>query len=201
MVRLKGKRERKKKRNWDGTGARKKVSSLWESPSLARRSAGTERVLQRLREESNRGLRKAERRAAQLVLATSLRPEPETHVCWCAWGLSVETQVSADRSWRGRTCQSNGAGVWSGLQLQVCTGWSLLCHRSPMVNPSVREGRPQFWHARSRCGSDSISVGNTQVPAGCLHPEVGLKSGRVPTDAWLADLWCWCLCKLRSQLN
>ena len=109
--------EREKEKNWDGTGARKKVPSLWEPPSLARQSAGTEKVLQRLREESSRGLQKAGRAGPGHLT----RPQPETRICRCAWGRTdsgEDCPVSPEglECGLGRNCKCALDEAWSATE-------------------------------------------------------------------------------------
>ena len=94
------------------------VPSPGEPPSLAGRSAGTDRELQR----------KVQHRQSLPPHCTS---QPEMHVCCCAQCLGSETQLKLEQTDLERGLglaaqrQPEGPGVWSRPQLGMCTGWRL----------------------------------------------------------------------------
>ena len=91
----------------DKRGERKKKKIIGMGPvplgavkeaSLAGRSAGTDRELQRLRGKCSRlavGIIETDQH--RLSWPPHYTPQPKTRVCWYTWGLGSKTQGSADR--------------------------------------------------------------------------------------------------------
>ena len=129
-----------------GSCERGKVPLHWKPPSLAGRSAGTDKELQRLTGEWGRWLvaGRAEREQLRRSLSHHCTSQPKRHICWYVQQLGAETQASVDRPGDGTPfgCaeKPKRPGVWSGLQMGVCTACSLGPPQKPYCQ-CTQEGR------------------------------------------------------------
>ena len=82
-----------------GSYERGKVPLPLGAPSPAGKSAGTERELQRLREEHSswHAAGRKERDQHRESMPLPCAPQLETQVCWCARQLGAKTSASEDR--------------------------------------------------------------------------------------------------------
>lgn len=99
-----------------GSCERRKIPLLWEPPSLAGSSAGTDGELQKLRECSIQlEAGRTERNQHRWSLPRCYTSQPQTPACWCSWWLGAETRASLDRprerTWFG--CMETAQRSWS----------------------------------------------------------------------------------------
>ena len=172
-----------------GSCERGKVPLHWKPPSLAGRSAGTDKELQRLTGEWGRWLvaGRAEREQLRRSLSHHCTSQPKRHICWYVQQLGAETQASVDRPWE-RTWFGWAETTWRAWDVvQAATGG---VHRT---EPSSAIGATLLTQAQGEgCGPTieaSFSVCLQLAQLSCYELWAHVSTGGLPTHGGRAEIW------------